>query len=102
VNCFRAGAKLPVGRITQKINTRKEHQMDYQPKNITRVEQTCVVCREEIIEQIFGEVLRECLLPGELRSQFYTVFYGMCKKCTEDDDAREIFEIMMLIYDEML
>jgi hypothetical protein len=102
VNCFRAGALPPVGRITQKINTRKERQMDHHSERILEVKETCIVCREAVFDQIFGELGCEHRLPGELKAKEYTILYGMCKKCIKDPVAFDIFYVLMDVYEEML
>ncbi|MDT8380533.1 MAG: hypothetical protein RQ739_16755 [Desulfotignum sp.] len=61
--------------------------MNHRSKIVTKVEETCVVCKEATIEQVFRETRHEYGLPGEDRSQVDITFYGMCEKFIEKDDA---------------
>lgn len=101
MNCFRAGAKLPVERITQK-NMRKEHHMDYRPDDASDAEETCVICREAPVDIFYGVACCEYWLPGDPTPQEYLLFIGMCDKCIAEDGAMEIFEIILGIYNGML
>ena len=69
--------------------------MNHRSKITTRVEETCVICKGAIIEQIFGETRHEYGLPGEERSQVDIVFYGMCEKCLEKDNVWDVFNILI-------
>lgn len=68
--------------------------MNHRSKIVTKVEETCVVCKEATIEQVFRETRHEYGLPGEDRSQVDITFYGMCEKCIEKDDAWDVFNML--------
>ncbi len=70
--------------------------MDHRSKIVTMVEDTCIVCQENKIEQTFGETRKEYGLPGENRTQVDMRFYGMCEKCLKSDDGWDFFDILML------
>jgi hypothetical protein len=69
--------------------------MDHKSNIVTKVENTCLVCKQAIIEQTFGETRHEYGLPGENRTQVDITFYGMCEQCIEKDEAWETFNILM-------
>jgi hypothetical protein len=72
--------------------------MDHKSNIVTKVEETCVVCKQAAIEQTFGETRHEYGLPGEDKTQVDITFYGMCENCLKRDDAWDIFNIMMDVY----
>jgi len=76
--------------------------MNHLSRIVTKVEETCVVCKEAIIEQTFGETRHEYGLPGENRTQVDITFYGMCENCIEKDDAWDVFNMLTGRYLEAL
>jgi hypothetical protein len=72
--------------------------MDHKSKITTKVDETCVICKQAVIEQTFGETRREYGLPGEDRTQVDITFYGVCEDCLEKDDVWEIFNMLMSVY----
>jgi hypothetical protein len=69
--------------------------MNHRSRIATKVEKSCIVCKQATIEQTFGETRHEYGLPGEGRTQVDITFYGMCEKCLEKDDAQDIFNMLM-------
>jgi Fe2+ or Zn2+ uptake regulation protein len=76
--------------------------MNHRSRIVTKVEETCVVCQEATIEQVFRETRHEYGLPGEDRTQVDITFYGMCEKCIEKDDAWDVFNMLTGCYFEAM
>jgi hypothetical protein len=62
------------------------------------IEDTCIVCREAKIKQIYGGLEIKLGLSDENRTQVENRLYGVCEKCLEMDDVNDIFDALMTFY----